>query len=122
MVENIFTGTSGDTSMTQQYLDTFRRSEHLQPERALIAAILEDAIHNYRKYSEARDRESRERFHEAEEWIMHSGNDWIFSFDNVCELLGLDPAYVRRGVRGTQGKHEEEKKPRHRRGMGRQAA
>ena len=42
MAENIFTIMNGDTSTTQQFLDTFRRSEHLEPERALIAAILEE--------------------------------------------------------------------------------
>ena len=88
----------GDSSEAQQFLDTFRRSEYLDPETALIAAILEDAIHDYRKYRYARDAAGKERFREAEEWIMHEGNAWIFSFDNVCEFLGLDPEYVRRGL------------------------
>jgi hypothetical protein len=61
-------------------------------------AILEDAIHNYRKYSFARDRVGKEHFHEAEHWIMHSKDHWIFSFENVCDLLGLDPEYLRRGL------------------------
>ena len=75
MAENIFMSPSGDTSRTQQYLDTFRRSEHLEPEKALLAAILEDAVHSYRKYSQARDRQGKERFREAQEWIMEGGND-----------------------------------------------
>jgi len=107
MAENIFTTTSGDTSTAQQYLETFRRSEHLEPEKALIAAILEDAVHEYCKYSRARGLKDKERFREVEKWIMHRGNDWIFSFDNVCELLGLDPDYVRRGVRETKNEHAE---------------
>lgn len=89
----------GDSSEAQQFFDTFQRSEYLEPETALIAAILEDAIHDYRKYRCARDASGRERFREAEEWLMHRGNGWIFSFGNVCESLGLDPEYVRRGLR-----------------------
>jgi hypothetical protein len=89
----------GDSSEAQQYLDTFRRAEYLEPEKALIAAILEDAIHEYHKYRDARDAAGKERFREAEEWITHEGNEWIFSFDNVCEFLGLDPEYLRRGLR-----------------------
>jgi hypothetical protein len=27
---------------------------------------------------------------------MRGGNGWIFSFDNICDLLGLDADYVRR--------------------------
>jgi hypothetical protein len=65
MATNISTATAGDSSMAQQYLDTFRRSEPLEPEGVLLAAILEDAIHNYRKYGQARDREGKERFREA---------------------------------------------------------
>jgi hypothetical protein len=122
MAANISTMTVGDSSMAQQYLDTFRRSEPLEPERALLAAILEDAIHNYRKYGQARDREGKERFREAEEWLMNSANDWIFCFNNVCELLGLDPEYVRSGLRDARYPLEQIEKPGHRRGMPRRAA
>jgi hypothetical protein len=33
MADNIFTITTGDTLMGQQYVDTFRRSEHLEVSR-----------------------------------------------------------------------------------------
>jgi len=122
MAENNFTITTGDTSMVQQYLDTFRRSEHLEPEKSLLAAILEDAVQEYRKYSRAHDADGKKRFREAEEWIMRGGNDWIFSFDNVCELLGLDPEYVRRGLRESLGTPAEEEKSVHRDRMRRRAA
>ena len=101
-----------DSTMSQQYLNTFRRSEHLLPEKALLRAILEDAVHCYRKYQAAENRAGRERFHEAESWIMGSRNDWIFSFDNVCELLGLDPIYVRQSIRDRKRKPAVSGKPR----------
>src|SRR6266545_7824660 len=104
MAENNFTITTGDTSMVQQYLDTFRRSEHLEPEKSLLAAILEDAVQEYRKYSRAHDPNGKSRFREVEEWIMRRNNEWIFSFENVCELLGLDPEYVRSRLREAQGR------------------
>ena len=94
---SVFTG--NDTTLRDQYFATFQRSEHLEPEKALLMAILEDAIHCYRKYRAARDRAGRERFREAEQWIMEEGDDWLFSFNNVCELLSLDPQFIRRGVR-----------------------
>jgi hypothetical protein len=122
MAENIFTSTTGDTLMLKQYMDTFRRGEHLEPEKSLLAAILKDAVQEYRKYSRAHDARGKRRFREAEDWIMRVGNDWIFSFDNVCELLGLDPEYVRRGLRETQGNPPEEENPVHWHGMRRRAA
>ena len=100
MKEKILGLLGSDTVAPQQYFGTLRRSEHLGPEKALLLALLEDAIHCYRKYRTARDRIGKERFHEAERWIMHPGDDWIFSFDNVCELLDLDPQYLRHGLLG----------------------
>jgi hypothetical protein len=122
MAENIFTFVSGDTSIAQQYLSTFRRSEHLEPEKALLAAILEDAIHECRKYRRARDPEGEERFHAAEGWILDDSDDWIFAFRNVCELLGLDPAYVRRGLRESISKARDAEKPASRRDRRKRAA
>ena len=110
MAENILTLITGDTSAGQQYQDTFRRSERFEPEKILIAAILEDAVHEYRKYRRAGDPKGKKRFRDAEKWIMNRSSDWIFSFDNVCELLGLDPEYVRRGILGMNRKHSEEEK------------
>ena len=110
MAENAFTITTDDTLVGQQYLDTFRRSEHLEPEKSLLAAILEDAVQEYRKYSRAHDVNGKSRFREAEKWIMRGRNDWIFSFENVCELLGLDPEYVRRGVCETRAHHDGTRK------------
>ena len=88
-------------------------------ERALIAAILEDAAHEYRKYKGARGPEGKERFRAAQRWIMGNRDDWIFAFNNVCELLGLNPDYVRRGLRGAKGK---EGTTRHHHGARRRAA
>jgi hypothetical protein len=122
MAENNFVFTGNDTTLRDQYFATFRRSEHLEPEMALLMAILEDAIHCYRKYRAARDRAGRERFRETEQWIMEEGDDWLFSFNNVCELLGLDPQYIRRGVRELSAKPAEIENPRRRAGAHRHAA
>jgi hypothetical protein len=110
----------GDSSEAQQFLDTFRRSEYLEPETALIAAILEDAIHDYRKYRSARDAAGKQRFRESEEWLMHEANGWIFSFGNVCEFLGLNPEYVRCGLREMEGSGSDLEK--HRRNASKRAA
>jgi hypothetical protein len=113
---------SGDSSAAQQYLDTFRRSEHLEPERALIAAILEDAIHEYRRFRRARDTKGKERFREAEQWIVHGGNDWIFSFENVCDFLGLDPDCMRRRLLDSEDVRTKERQRPPRRASDRHAA
>jgi hypothetical protein len=103
-----------DATISQQYLSTFRRSEQLEPEFALLRAILEDAVHCYRKYQWAQGRAGRESFREVQEWIMGSSRDWIFSFENVCELLGLDPRYVRQKLGCPKSNAATNKKSPHR--------
>jgi hypothetical protein len=87
-----------DTLLPDQYLDTFRRKLHLEPEKKLMLAILEDAIACYQKYIFARDSKGKALFHEVEEWVAERGSGSVFAFDSVCESLGLNPAYLRRGM------------------------
>lgn len=122
MKENILMMIGADASVQQQYLDTVRRSDHLEPEKVLLLAVLEDAIHAYRKYQKARDRVGKQRFREAKEWIVEGDNDWVFSFNNVCELLGLNPDYVRRGVIESVNETAKEERSRSRNGSAGQAA
>jgi hypothetical protein len=87
-----------DQTWREQYLGTFRRSEFLEPEKALLAALLQDAIDCFHKHISARDREGKELLREAEQWIMTDGDDWVFSFRNVCAVLGVDAGYIRRSL------------------------
>lgn len=87
-----------DTLLPDQYLDTFRRKLHLEPEKKLMLAILEDAIACYQKYLFARDSKGKALFQEAQEWVEETGGTNVFSFDSVCETLGLNPDYLRRGM------------------------
>jgi hypothetical protein len=87
-----------DTLLPEQYLETFRRKLHLEPEKKLMLAVLEDAIACFQKYVFARDGKGRVLFQEADDWIQDSNNDWLFSFGNVCETLGFNPDYLRQGL------------------------
>ena len=87
-----------DTLLLEQYLDTFRRKLQLEPEKKLMLAILEDAIACYQKYVFARDSKGKILFEEAEQWVHGDGGGSVFAFDSVCESLGLNPDYLRRGL------------------------
>src|SRR5207244_8704818 len=39
------------------------------------------------------------RFMEAEEWLYGTGGEGPFSFEAVCETLGIQPGFRRRGLR-----------------------
>lgn len=87
-----------DTLLPDQYFETYRRKFHLEPEKKLMLAILEDAVACYQKYLFARDSKGKALFREAEEWMIANGGNGIFSFDSVCDMLGLDPDYLRQGL------------------------
>jgi hypothetical protein len=87
-----------DTLLPAQYFGTFRRKAHLEPEKRLMLAVLEDAIACFQRYIFVRDGKGKTMFREAEEWILKDNSDWIFSFENICEVLGFNPQYVRQGL------------------------
>ena len=65
--------------------------------RALMFAVLEDAIACIQAGLFKPWRRNQKLFEEAEEWI-HANDDGVFSFTNVCETLGFDPQALRRGL------------------------
>jgi len=67
-------------------------------EQDLMAAVLEQGIADYRRYVFAQDKNSRKLFIDAETWISVDDHDRIFSFANCCDVLGIDPSYLRRGL------------------------
>lgn len=61
--------------------------------RALMLAVLEEAIHSLR----SPDSLARA---EAELWMTSRERRYVFSFAVICEALGLEPSAVRRSVIG----------------------
>ncbi|MDZ7379247.1 MAG: hypothetical protein ONB06_07855 [candidate division KSB1 bacterium] len=87
-----------DCLLAAQYFETCRSKNHLEPEKKLMLAVLEDAITCFRKYSFTRNGKGRGLFREAERWICDENDDSPFSFEMICDVLGLSPSYVRRGL------------------------
>ena len=70
-------------------------SSPLQSEKRLLLALVEDAIHCFQTYLFAKKPSDQRLFQEAEEWITASDVHWLFSFENICDILGLSPSRVR---------------------------
>lgn len=87
-----------DTILADQYFGELRRKAHLDPEKALMLAVLEDAITCFQSHLLAKDRKGQAIFQEAEEWIWERDGDWPFSFESICEALDLNPEYLRKGL------------------------
>lgn len=88
-----------DALASQQFYATLKNSRIPDAERRLMAAMLEDAVSCLSRDPRRCTRQQRRSFEDAEQWINATEEDgWIFSFTNVCETLGLDPDYLRRGL------------------------
>jgi hypothetical protein len=74
------------------------RKDRLSPEERLLLAILADAVACYQGYFLSQKAHEQALFTEAEEWIFDGSTEFT-SFHNICEILKIDPAYVRRGLR-----------------------
>jgi hypothetical protein len=68
-------------------------------ERRLMVAVLEEAFSVYCKNVLARRPRLRRLFQEAEAWFESDDRSWVFSFERVCETLGLDAGCVRQLAR-----------------------
>ena len=74
------------------------RSRPLSPEHELMVAVLEGALADYQRCCSARDKKGMKQFASAKAWILESDSEWIFSFINCCEVLGIEPGYLRQGL------------------------
>jgi len=89
-----------DTLLPIQYFEAMRRKHLLEGEKRLILSVLEDAVECFMKCIDSPTNKGQRLFREAEEWINLEDKHWVFSFDNVCEMLDIHPEYMRRGLRG----------------------
>ena len=68
------------------------------PERSLMSALLFDGVMGYMCYAAGNRGEDGEGYAEAFRWVHTKDSDYIFSFENVCEGLGIDPGSLRLGL------------------------
>jgi hypothetical protein len=93
-----------DTVAPAEYLKIYERKPGLEPETKLMLAVLEDAIGCFQNFVCATDNRQKKWFLEAEEWFNEEESEWIFSFENICDVLRLDPQYLRQGLISWKGK------------------
>jgi hypothetical protein len=87
-----------DILIREQFMATYTRRFHLEPERTLMLSVLQDAVICFQNNVVATDKRKRRLFLEAQEWIMQEDTNYFYSFENICHLLGFSPSYLRRGL------------------------
>jgi hypothetical protein len=87
-----------DTLLPIQYFEAMRKKHLLEGEKRLILSVLEDAVECFMKCIDAGTNKGQRLFREADEWISHEDKKWVFSFDNVCDMLDINAEYMRVGL------------------------
>ncbi|HEX2929770.1 MAG TPA: hypothetical protein VHV54_08670 [Candidatus Binatia bacterium] len=88
-------------------IEDLRKQNIRDGEKRLMLAVLESATEDFQKYALATDKVGKELFEAAEQWIVETGDTSLFSFENICDHLQLDPTYMRQGF--LRWKAEKEK-------------
>jgi len=97
-----------DTLLPIQYFEAMRKKHLLEGEKRLILSVLEDAIECFMKCIDASTSKGQRLFRDADEWIAHEDKRWVFSFDNVCDMLDINAEYMRMGLRKWKEKRLDE--------------
>jgi hypothetical protein len=75
--------------------DRLSKKEAWEAEERLMLAVLVNAVDCFQRYVLAQNHFDKKLFREAEDWIVKTNSHWLFSFENICETLQLDPYYLR---------------------------
>ena len=89
---------STDTADPVLFEQFFKRANSGGEER-LMLAVLQDAVECFQQHALSECPWEKQLFREVERWILARNSDWVFSFENICETLKLNPGYIRRGLR-----------------------
>lgn len=79
-----------------------------RPEILLMRAVLEDAFACFQSQFITNSARTLRLAREAEAWFSSDATNWPFAFVNICTVLGLDPAYVRHGLKQWHTRRPEE--------------
>jgi hypothetical protein len=123
----LFAALSLDNTLYESFREMHDPSV-LEPERALLYKVIEDALEIFTSYRLPRPRETRDKknrrihdYREVRRWIFDDVNcEWVFSFQQCCEWLDIHPQVLRERCRRYDRELESGKKqktPKHQRGL-----
>lgn len=98
------------TCIVDELLQSSEQGVARGPERTLMAAILFDGVQAYLSYVCAKGREARSRYREAFNWVHSKDSQYVFSFESVCEGLGINPQFLRVGLSNASASQLAERK------------
>ena len=80
------------------FIEAIYKKTLREGEERLMLAVLENAVEYFQKYVLARKPSGKQLFREAEEWFLDKEGEALYSFESICETLGLHPDHIRKGL------------------------
>jgi hypothetical protein len=74
----------------------------LDPVKHLMLAVLDRAVNDFRAYAAVPTGRGRRLFADVAAWFR-SSTDGAFDFETICHATGLDPDFIRKGLRFSYG-------------------
>jgi hypothetical protein len=72
----------------------------VEPLKRLMLAVLDRAVNDFRTYAAVPTRRGKRLFTDIDEWF-HSSAEGPFDFETICQATGLDPDFIRKGLRSS---------------------
>jgi hypothetical protein len=82
----------------QFFTESGRTSDSPSGAQRLMFAVLQDAVACWFRYADGRSFRKQRLFQETYEWFWTPPSSGLYAFENICEVLKLDPDYIRRGL------------------------
>ena len=101
-----------DVFLPSQFYGSAGLSRQLEGEKRLMVAVLKDAVECLEKYRDSKSSLGQCQYVSAIEWIEDTDTDWLFSFTNICDLLGFDPQYLREVLLKRENRYIKPERPR----------
>jgi hypothetical protein len=103
-----------DILAPQQFITSYRRRVPVEPEKALMFAVLAEAVDTYQRFAFSPSSRGRALFCEAQAWFWDEDEDCPFSFRSICGVFSLDATFLRRGLMQWTAKRRHASAPRKR--------
>lgn len=66
--------------------------------KRLMLAVLEDALRCLQSYAGAHSASARRAYLQTKAWIAERDGNGPFAFETICEVLGIEPDRLRKGI------------------------
>jgi hypothetical protein len=78
-----------------------------EPEKRLALAVLQTVVYDCGAAAERADGRARVRdrgaYRRAMAYVASCDRNWPYSFENLCDTIGVDAGYLRRGIERVKG-------------------